>query len=57
MLSHGIAPDVLGDVFGRIGTAEDMVVVAHFPKAVTIVVAELESGARFKDTKEVRQVG
>ena len=57
MLPNRIPPDVIGDFLGRIGTAEDMVVVALLPKASTIAVAELENGARFEDTNEFHQIG
>jgi hypothetical protein len=56
MLPNRIPPDVVRDSFVGIGTAQDMVVVAHFPKVPAIALVEREGSARFKDTNEFREV-
>ncbi len=56
MPSNGIAPNIVRDVLRRIRTAEDMIVVAHFPKVPASLSLKRESGPRFKDANELGDV-
>jgi hypothetical protein len=56
MFPHRIPPDVMRQVFGRIGVAENMIVVAHLPKPLASALPERKSRARFENAHEFGEV-
>ena len=57
VFADGIPPDVAGDILNLVGGAENVVVVAHFPKTAPVGLAKREGGALFEDANEFAQVG
>jgi hypothetical protein len=54
--ANRIPPNVAGDVFGGVGVAKNVVVVAHFPQAVRSSAVKSKGGAGFEGADEFLQV-
>ena len=57
LFANGIPPDITRDVFDGVGRAEDVVVIAHLPKALNMGLAKLKGGPQFEDAHEFKEVG